>query len=297
MNKIRHIKWPSIEQFRNVVKNVEHKSSYVGMDDNGDPVFNKLQPKPTLKFSGTCKLHGTNGGVCVNPDGELWVQSRENIITPEKDNAGFAMFVHSNKEILESMAATVFKLYPSVELDKTVVIFGEWCGTGIQKGVAISELPKMFVVFGIALVDNSDERTYLTGKQIRDCISLRLMDARIYCIYDFPTFEIDIDFENPHIAQNKLSDLTLNVENECPVGKIFGVSGIGEGIVWKCVSPGYENSGFWFKTKGMRHVGEYILFNIEISDECVTINGKITSKELSHELRSQFEPGKYSLKL
>ncbi len=59
----RLIKFPSIEQFRNVVRNVEHRSSYVGMDDNGDAIYNKLLPNPTLVFEGTVKLHG-----CVHKD-------------------------------------------------------------------------------------------------------------------------------------------------------------------------------------------------------------------------------------
>ena len=49
-------------------------------------------------------------------------------------------------------------------------------------------------------------------------------------------------------------EITEAVENECPVGKHFGVSGVGEGVVWTCVSEGWNDSGTWFKVKGEAHV-------------------------------------------
>jgi hypothetical protein len=33
----------------------------------------------------------------------------------------------------------------------------------------------------------------------------------------------------------------------------MGVDGIGEGIVWKCVTPGWESPEFFFKVKGELH--------------------------------------------
>ena len=32
-----------------------------------------------------------------------------------------------------------------------VTVFGEWCGKGIQKGVAINQLEKMFIIFELKL--------------------------------------------------------------------------------------------------------------------------------------------------
>jgi hypothetical protein len=42
-----------------------------------------------------------------------------------------------------------------------------------------------------------------------------------------------------------------NVENTSSGS--FEVNSIGEGIVWRCVDPGYEDSGHWFKVKDERH--------------------------------------------
>jgi hypothetical protein len=247
---IKHIKWPSIEQFRNVCKNVTHRAQYVGKDESGEVIMNRAAIKPTLKFEGTVKLHGTNSAVCLSPTGEMWFQSRENIITPEKDNAGFAMFATANSDAFNDILVDVSRGDP-----RTAVVFGEWCGQGIQKGVAISELPKMFVIFGIALVDDDGTKIYLTREQVEWVCedNKKYLGSQIKCIYHFPTYEMIIDFENPHESQNHLNEITEAVEAECPVGKALGVSGVGEGVVWHCVEEGWEDSGYWFKVKGDKH--------------------------------------------
>ena len=254
------IKWPSIEQYRTVVKNVQHRAIFVGLDEMGDVIVDRTRKSPKLKFEGTVKLHGTNAAVVISPTTELWCQSRENIITPEKDNAGFAMFVHGNQDVFQNLATEVGSQYPTeVTSVRDVAIYGEWCGGNIQKGVAITGLPKMFVIFGIALVDSEGIKTYLTREQVKDVFRLSVTHemqtegVKVFCIYDFQTYEVEIDFENPHEIQNELNKLTELVGDVCPVGFSFGVSGIGEGIVWRCIEEGYEDSGYWFKVKDERH--------------------------------------------
>ncbi len=238
---MKHIKWPSIEQFRNVVKNVQHRSQYVGKDEEGNPVMDRNAKAPTLTFEGTVKLHGTNAAVGCSESGEIWFQSRERIITIESDNAGFASFATANLEDFKR----VFSKFEG----KNILIYGEWCGGNIQKGVAICELPKMFVAFGIVEIDGD------TSKHLqRDAVEQSLSECKVLkSIYAFPTFSLDIDFDNPHTSQNNLNEITLEVEKECPVAKSFGVSGIGEGVVWRCTNEGYESSSYWFKVKGDEH--------------------------------------------
>lgn len=274
INKMkRHIAWPCIGEFRNVVKNVQHQSQYVGQDDNGEPIFNRLAKSPKLKFQGTCKIHGTNASVVLGGDGEMWVQSRPNIITPEYDNAGFAMFVERNKDEFTNLLnrANIECGYTTEDL----VIFGEWCGGNIQKGVAVCELPKMFVIFGIAIAHDVETKykTYFTREEVQNvCRSLSWpegttpTESNIYSIYDFPTFEIEIDFENPHESVQILNKLAELVGDECPVGKAFGISGIGEGVVWRCVEDGYEDSGYFFKVKDERHSNSKVkvLANVDV---------------------------------
>ena len=85
---MKHYKWPSIGQYREVVRNIERRARFAGVDERGEPIINIAADYPTLEFVGTVKLHGTNAAVVIG-DGEHWFQSRERIITPEKDNAGF----------------------------------------------------------------------------------------------------------------------------------------------------------------------------------------------------------------
>ena len=258
MNKL--IKFPSIEQFRNVVRNVTQRARYKGKGELGEAIFDPYIKLPTLKFEGTVKLHGTNAAVCFDYDGNLWCQSRENIITPEKDNAGFASFILQNEEKLRNSIVTKIGFdslhgIHNFTKEHSLCIWGEWCGQGIQKGVAISSIPKMFVVFAMAIVDREDNKKYLTREQVKSSmVGLNSSHAgQIFCIYDYPTFDITIDFENPHNSQNILNEITEGVEKECPVGKAFGISGIGEGVVWRCVDEGWEDSGYWFKVKGEAH--------------------------------------------
>ena len=62
------IKFPSIEQYRNIVKRVQHSARYVGYnEEKNEPIINPFAEMPTLTFTGTVKLHGTNAGVCYDP--------------------------------------------------------------------------------------------------------------------------------------------------------------------------------------------------------------------------------------
>lgn len=250
----KHISYPSIEQFRNVIANVNRRYDFVGLDENGDAIYDGTRTKPTFTFKGTVKLHGTNAGVSFNESG-YWIQSRENIITPEKDNAGFAFFVESNKEVFKKFvdqinSANFFDLH-----NNTVTIYGEWAGGNIQKGVGICNLPKSFFIFGIKVTPHTTSEEEQKAKPAFWIPShyLKSPENNIYNIEDFQTWEIDIDFNKPETVQNKLSELTLAVEAECPVAKAFGFSGIGEGIVWSC---NVDDTVLRFKVKGELHAGK-----------------------------------------
>lgn len=171
----RMIKWPSIEQFRSVIRNVQHKTRYKGKDENGEAIFDPFAKLPMLDFVGTVKLHGTNASVAsslnsINAE-SLWCQSRENIITPEKDNAGFAMFVESMKDDFADLLLTASLVnHTCADCYDDIVVYGEWCGKGIQSGVGISEIPKMFVIFGIAKVDAEGNKLYYTQREVTDVV-------------------------------------------------------------------------------------------------------------------------------
>jgi hypothetical protein len=246
------IKFPSIEQFRTVVTNINRHFNFVGVDENGDAIYDPSLSKPKVKFKGTVKLHGTNAAVCYNAVSGLWAQSRENIITVEKDNAGFAFFVESNKEVFETLCKMVGKRENIFLSNNTVTIYGEWCGGNIQKGVALTNLPKSFFIFGVKITPHTqdEEEAKLKPAYWVDYSDLGNSEVNIFNIDDFKTFEMEIDFNMPQLVQNDLSELTIAVEEECPVGKAFGFSGIGEGIVWTAEVNGNVHR---FKVKGEKH--------------------------------------------
>lgn len=244
------IKFPSIEQFRSVIRHIQNHTRFAGLDENGDAVYDHSTPLPTLKFCGTVKLHGTNAGIVYNFATDTFTyQSRERVLELTKDNAGFMLTMMAHEATIR---AIIEKMKPDFEEDPAVtdlVLFGEWCGSGIQRGVALTQLPKMFVIFAAKVITNDDTNRWL----VMDDYGINYPEERIFNIHNFPTWEVDIDFKYPEIAQNKMIEITEAVENECPVGKHFGVSGIGEGVVWACVSSEHSDSGTWFKVKGEKH--------------------------------------------
>jgi len=231
-------KYPSIEQFRNIVKQVKQSAQYLGYDEEAQtPIMDRNAAMPVLTFTGTVKLHGTNAGVSLDKTtGEVYAQSRRNLITPEKDNAGFAFFVENNKDVLKTILLIHSENRPDADV---ATIYGEWCGGNIQKNVGICGLEKMFVIFGCKV-----------GEEWIPLKSQMLCVPNIYFIDEFPTYNMDIDFSEPERAVNKLSELTLAVEAECPVAKALGDGGIGEGIVW---TSSYKDQHLMFKVKGEKH--------------------------------------------
>lgn len=246
------IKYPSTNQFRQAVSNVKQKLNFSHYDqEKQEPVF-KVADSYEVEYVGTVKIHGTNGSVVWHSEDDVVFQSKSAVVAVGKDNMGFAGSM-SNKNlsgILNEIKAICAD--NDIEFEFPVEIAGEWAGRGIQKGVAVTEVEPFFTVFRVAV--GKVEGSGLKWIPPHLTYNVKDNDQRIYNIAQFGIHEIVIDFNNPAQVQNELIKLTEAVEAECPVGKFFGVSGIGEGIVWTPKDVEFaKDSGTWFKVKGEKH--------------------------------------------
>lgn len=242
---MEHISYPKIVQFRNTISNLRRNVQFIGLDENENAIYDESIFLPKLRFKGTIKLHGTNASVCFNKIDGLYFQSRNKIITPLSDNARFANFANYRRDQF-LMIMECIKNSRMLNENDTIIIYGEWAGNSIKKGVGISELEKAFYIFGIEVKDKeTGDSRWLSN------IGFSNNEYKIYNINNFETFFIDIDFNNPEFAQQQLIDIVEYVEKECPVAKSFGIkNGVGEGLVWEAEYKGIKYS---FKTKGQKH--------------------------------------------
>jgi hypothetical protein len=81
----------------------------------------------------TEKIDGTNASVTITEDGQFLTGSRTKWITPMDDNHQFAAWALMNKDEL-------MKLGPGTH-------FGEWWGSGIQRGYGLTRGDKRFSLF------------------------------------------------------------------------------------------------------------------------------------------------------
>ena len=261
MNK--HIPFPSITQFKDVVKQVRQNAKYHEL------------PLPTITFSGAVKLHGTNSCIVRKVDGtvdDIYAQSRERVLSLESDNAGFNAFVLQHKNKFNSIIDMI--VYDHMPRSGFVQLYGEWCGGSIQKGVGLNHLPKQFILFAVRISDDAESQNWMSPDEMKSIMGYFPSDV-IRCIHDFPTFDIDIDFNNPELSQNRLVELTNAVEKDCPVsrqllGMEFNKELVGEGIVYTAIYssvPGFDISGIRFKVKGRLHSSSKVKTLASVDEE------------------------------
>ena len=219
------VKFGSIDQLRHFVKDMK----YYGKD--------------VVNITGTVKIHGTNAAVGYNIETkELFAQSRNNIITVDHDNAMFAAYVEKNKQFFKEHLENLAKDLNADSGYKSIILYGEWAGGNIQKGMAICEVEKFFAPFELKYVKH--DGSYDLG----NVSVFHNPEIRCFPVTLFPKYEVKLDLNNVEEAQKQIVDLTLKVEECCPVGEFFGVKGVGEGIVFTD-ETGYHK----FKSKGEKH--------------------------------------------
>ncbi|HXU01216.1 MAG TPA: RNA ligase family protein, partial [Polyangia bacterium] len=232
-----HIPWGSIELLHNLVQTLGH--------------LNGLgQPFPVVEYRAKVKLHGTNCAVQITRGGPV-AQSRTALLSPGADYKGFAAWVASQRDYFAG-------------LPSGLIVFGEWCGPGIEKGMAISQArTKLFVVFAIRRDDGTIESGTLGGipnppamvrgeqsspaphaivyepEQIRALLPAANAPAQLH-VLPWEGAPIAIAFgDRARLEQvaAELNERVAAVEREDPwVKSALGISGLGEGLVFYPVS-------------------------------------------------------------
>jgi hypothetical protein len=233
------ISWQSIELLHNVIKTLTYLSSL--------PASEGGAALPKVRYKAKVKLHGCNCAVQVHADG-IVTQSRETILTPTSDLKGFSKWAHANEAYFRSLAPGI-------------VVFGEWCGPGVEPGMAISGAPeKQFAVFGILIGDGAGARIVSDPVAIADGIGPLPKNMHVLPWLDGVDFSVDYaDQASLSAAAEYLNGVVAAVEKEDPwVKAVFDVSGLGEGVVLYPVgaeAPSHPEAlaRIMFKAKGLKH--------------------------------------------
>jgi hypothetical protein len=115
--------------------------------------FKKFQKIPRLsrEMIITEKIDGTNAQLLITEDGDIFAGSRNRWVPPDNDNYGFARWVEGNKQEL-------LQLGPGRH-------FGEWWGSGIQRGYNLPKGEKRLSLFNVSKWVHYDSLTVPEGAQ------------------------------------------------------------------------------------------------------------------------------------
>ena len=119
--------------------------TYEPETEDADNVFKGFGKIPRLNrnISITEKIDGTNACVVILDNGDVLAQSRNRMITVEDDNAGFAKWVAENAADLKETLGAGYH-------------YGEWWGSGINRGYGATKGEKFFSVFNAGRWTNED---------------------------------------------------------------------------------------------------------------------------------------------
>jgi hypothetical protein len=227
------ISWPEIESFYAVRKSVEKYPEILGGNS-------------TISYRAKVKLHGTNGAVQVRGD-TVMAQSRTTMLGTGADNCGFAAWVDSVADrFRESLAGK-----------PPMILFGEWCGPGIMKGVAVNKIPsKIFAVFAAAEIPVEDDSVLIVEPE-----ELQKLVTGVPDVHVLPWFGDIVNIpvlEEAEVVQPLLdtinSDIAVLEACDPWVKATFDIEGTGEGLVFYPLGQNRKRfSDLCFKAKGEKH--------------------------------------------
>jgi hypothetical protein len=143
--------------------------------------------------------------------------------------------------------------------NRVITLFGEWVGPGIQKGVAISKIPRRTWCLFAAKYEDDDRTEYYCEPQTLWLLIRNIPDTTVlpwHVIDDQTAWKVDL---NDVTAVNKFLD-TLETEvaridrHDPYVAETWGIDGCGEGLVaYPVRADGTFRPDAMFKVKGPSH--------------------------------------------
>jgi hypothetical protein len=241
--------WTEIEGFSNIRKYTQAHPEII----NGNS---------KVRYKAKVKLHGQNHAVQVHEGGKVLCQSRTTELSVTKDNEGFAKWVDANDNYWSCINGNT-----TLSGFGGWIVYGEWVGPGIQRGVALAELhKKVFAVFAARPLDDND--ALMVNPDLLRNLVHGVPDTYVLDWYQdlmestLLTVQFEIDWSLPDgqlsLITSQINEMVASVEKEDPWVKAnFGITGTGEGLVFYPVSKehtGYANfCNLTFKAKGEAH--------------------------------------------
>ena len=254
-------KLPKIRGFHNVLKEMQIE-------------YGSDMPK-AARWHSKIKLHGTNAAIRFEQDGSITAQKRSDDISVDNDNFGFALHVESMRPMLERWFEDYCKSY-ILAPNQHVTICGEWAGPGVQKSVAVSQIPaKHFFVFAIMIGEKEVHTDMIFKASVIEhilyggaVVADEWQNARVRVIPDHKDYTVDTRFKENLEAFVEEANKEVEAIEACDpyIKSVFGIEGIGEGLVFYphgstvsgkslcdiyCSKSEFERRAF--KVKGEKH--------------------------------------------
>jgi hypothetical protein len=231
-----HISWSSIELLHNVIRTLNFLNERSG------------EKLPQINYKAKIKQHGSNCAIQITKEG-VFAQSRTQMLVDGVDYKGFAQWVAKNEAYWR-------------QFQPGTTIFGEWCGPGVEAGMAISKLDrKVFAIFALQVGRDGDARIVYEPSEISSALP-RETHQDVFVLPWWEEASITLNFAQTSELEKsaeRLNQLVEAVEREDPwVKSTFGISGLGEGLVFYPVGEGTptnpeELAKLMFKAKGEKH--------------------------------------------
>lgn len=172
-------------------------------------VFEEFVKIPRLKRGCviTEKIDGTNAQIHITDEGLMLYGSRSRYITPADDNFGFARWAESHYDDL-------LKLGPGRH-------FGEWWGSGIQRGYGLTGGEKRFSLFNVGrwTPETLPSCVGLVPKLYEGIFSSNIVDAQLEALRTggsvaSPGFMKPEGIIVYHVAARSMFKVTLDKDDE-----------------------------------------------------------------------------------